>query len=89
MTFRVMYSVVLLFSVLFLPYWFSLLLALVGVFYFDLYFEALALLFIADTLYGAKELRYFGFTFVTFLLGGVFLALSEFMKNKLKFYHKH
>lgn len=85
---RVFFSIILLFSVLFLPFYITIPLAIFGLFYFPVYFESIVLLFISDLLYGAKEMRYFDFRFVMSSLTLLLFILIVFFKKKLKFYSK-
>lgn len=86
MTLRILFSVVLLFSVLFLPFYLSVILALVGMAYFKLFIEANLLFLLSDLLYGVKEIRFLNITFMSFLLSIVILFMIEFIKDKLRFY---
>ena len=87
MLLRVLASLVLLFSILYLPFWVSVILALVGMVYFPLYWEAVALFLLLDALYGVPQARFFGFVFVAFSLSLVMLIAAEILKKKLKFYN--
>ena len=86
MLIRILASLALLFSILYLPFWVSVILALAGMIYFSVYWEAAALFLILDALTGVPEARFFGFTFVAFALSLVLLAAAEIIKRKLKFY---
>ncbi|MDP9249410.1 MAG: hypothetical protein M3M85_02805 [bacterium] len=86
MLLRILVSVVLLFSVLYLPFWVSVILALAGMAYFSVYWEAVVLFLILDALAGVPEARFFGFTFVAFVLSLLLLVATEIIKGKLKFY---
>ena len=83
---RILASVFLLVSVLFLPLWFSALLALILMFYFDIFWEAVALFLLSDLLYGVPQSGFYNFAFVSFVSAGLGLLLIEFAKKKLKFY---
>jgi hypothetical protein len=87
MLIRILASVVLLFSVLYLPFWVSIILALAGMVYFTRYWEALLLFLVSDALYGVPESRFFGFVFVAFTLALLMLITAEILKTKLKFYN--
>ena len=87
MLLRILASLVLLFSILYLPFWVSVILALAGMVYFPLYWEAAALFLLSDALYGVPQARFFGFVFVAFFLSLVILAAAEILKKKLKFYN--
>ena len=86
MAFRILASVALLFSILFLPFYISLILALAGIIYFSFFFEAVILLFISDLLYGAGENKLFHAVFVSLLVSVLLLLLAEFLKRKMKSY---
>jgi hypothetical protein len=86
MLFRILASVVLLFSILFLPFWVSVILALGAMVYFTVYWEAAVLFLLSDGLYGVPETKFFGFVFVAFFLALASLAAAEIIKKKLKFY---
>jgi len=89
MLIRVLASFLLLFSILFMPFWVSILLALAGMIYFDLYWEAVLLFFLSDLLYGTSEVKLHGLTFISFLLSMIILITIELLKKKLKFYNKN
>lgn len=73
-------------SILFMPFWTSAVLALAGMFYFPLFWEAVPLFLLSDLLYGAKEAGWGSVVFVSSLISFLFLALIEFSKKRLKFY---
>ena len=85
---RILASLLLLWSILFMPFWVSLILALAGIVYFPYFGEAIILFFLSDLLYGIKEARLFNLTFISMILAVVFLIGIEFLKKKLKFYPK-
>ena len=87
MALRILASVVLLFSVLFWPFWVSVILALGAMIYFPVYWEAVALFFLSDALYGASEAKFFGMVFVSFFVSLAVLITAEALKKKLKFYN--
>lgn len=86
MALRILASVVLLFSVLFLPFWVSVILALVGMIYFRVFWEAVALFMLSDVLYGAPQVKFFNLVFVSFFVSLLVLIIVETLKKKLKFY---
>ena len=79
---RIAYSAIVLLSVLFLPFWVSFLLAIVGMVFFPYYLEAVLILFISDLLYGAPETRFLNATFVALIFGAFLLILIEFLKKR-------
>lgn len=85
--FRLLASVVMLISVLFMPWWITVILALICMAYFDHFFEAIGLLFLSDILFGIPESKFFGLIFVSTISGIIALVFVELMKKKLKFYN--
>lgn len=70
-----------------MPIWFSAVLALAGMIYFNYFIETVALGLLSDLLYGAHEAKFFGIVFVSFISAIIAILLIEFMKKKLKFYN--
>jgi len=85
MKLRILASFVLLLSMLFMPFWVSVILALIGMVYFSFFWESVALFFLSDLLYGAEEARFFGLVFVSLVSSFVVLISIEFLKKKLRF----
>jgi len=86
MVFRILFSIILLLSVLFFPFYLSVILALLGMAYFPFFIEAIFLLLLSDLLYGAREARFFDITFISFSLSVIFFLIIEFLKKKIRFY---
>lgn len=86
MLIRILASALILFSALFLPFWVSIILALAGLIYFPIFWEAVLLFLLSDLLYGVREAKFSGFVFISFFLALLFLILIELLKKKLKFY---
>ena len=86
MILRILAVFLLLFSILFMPFWVSAVLALAGMFYFSIFWEAVVLFLLSDLLFGVKETKFFGIVFVSFILAAVTLLIIEAVKKKLKFY---
>ena len=84
---RITFSVLILFSVLFLPFWVTAILTIVGIFLFSFYLESVFLLFLSDLLFGVKEEKLFGIFFFSFITSLIFLLLVEISKRKIKFYN--
>ena len=85
MAVRIVFSITLLASILFLPFWVSVLLAIVGMVFFPSYFEAILGLFISDLLYGVPEARYFDLTFVSLILSVILFLAIQFLKKRSMF----
>ena len=85
---RILLSILILISILFFPLWVSVIFALFGIIYFEVFWEAVLLFFISDLLFGVKETRFFDITIVSTVFTAIVLILAEFTKKKLKFYKK-
>ncbi len=86
MVLRILASIILLWSVLFMPFWLTVLLAIAGIIYFHLFFEALGAMLLSDLLFGTHEVKFSGIVFVSFVASIIFLIAAELIKKKLKFY---
>ncbi len=82
MAVRIVFSIILLLSILFLPFWVSLLLAIVGMVFFPYYLEAVFFLFISDLLYGVPQARYLNITFVSSIISAALFFSIEFFKKR-------
>jgi len=85
---RIGFSLLLLVSVLFWPFWLSLILVLFGISYFSNYWEGIVIFFLSDLLLGVPKERFFNFELVGTLSALISLVLIELLKKKLKFYEK-
>ena len=85
MLFRILASLALLVSILFMPFWVSCLLAIGAIIYFSWFFEAVILFLILDFIYGVAEARYFNIVFVSFILSVVLLFSVELIKKQTNF----
>lgn len=86
MLIRILTSIILIFSILFLPFWLSAILVFAGMAYFSFFWEGVGILFISDLLYGVRETKFYGVIFVSLIVGVIMLAVIEIFKKKLKFY---
>ena len=86
MLLRILASLLLLISVLFWPFWISIILALAGMIYFNVFLEAVVLFLLSDVLFGIKETSWGGMMFVSFVVSAIVLVIIEVTKKKLKFY---
>ena len=89
MILRISASILLLFSILFMPFWVSVILAFASMIYFSKFFEATILFFLSDLLYGTKETKGFPIIFTSFIMDIIVLIIIETMKKKVKFYSSH
>lgn len=84
MLLRILASILLLLSVLFAPFWVSVILAIAGMMYFRFFIEAVFLLLITDLLYAVPMQKFFEIVPVAFL-GSLFcFIILELLKRKLR-----
>lgn len=84
MILRILASVILLLSILFMPLWVSVILALLGMVYFSFFIEAVLLFLLSDLLYGAPEPKLFNIIFASSVLAFIYFVILELLKNKLR-----
>jgi len=86
MVFRILSILLLTFSVLFMPFWLSVLLGLSIAAYFPFFLEGIVIFFLSDLLYGVPEVKFYGVTYAS-LVGAVLILIGiEFLKKRLKYY---
>jgi hypothetical protein len=83
---RISASIVILLSLLFMPFWLSAVLAVGAMLYFNMFWEAVILFLLSDLLYGVSEPRLFNTTYATFIISVFALAIIEFIKKRTIFY---
>ena len=88
MVWRIIALIILLFSVLFLPFWMSVILAILEMIYFSFLIEATILFLFSDLLYGLPETGPFGTVLDSFFMSLLGLIILELLKKKLKFRYK-
>lgn len=86
MPYRIISSILLLLSILFMPFWVSIIIGLVGITLFPFYVEALLLFLLSDLLYGVAQDRFHGILFLSSIIILCGILLLEGLKKKLKFY---
>jgi hypothetical protein len=86
MIYRISASILLLFSILFMPFWVSVVLALLGMVYFNIFWEAVILFLLSDLLGGVMEAKFHNMIFISFFTATIILIIIEVVKKKLKFY---
>lgn len=85
MLIRILASILLLFSILFLPFWVSAILAFAGIIYFNVFGEAVIFLLLSDLLYGVRETKFYGAVFISFAAALISLLVIELAKRKFRF----
>ncbi|MFZ1019888.1 MAG: hypothetical protein WAN61_02775 [Minisyncoccia bacterium] len=73
-------------SILFWPFWLSVLLAITGMIYFKLFWEAILLFLLSDLLYGINGAKNSPAIFISFFVSILILIIIEIIKKRLKFY---
>ena len=86
MILRIATSLVILLSVLFMPFWLSIMLVIGAMVYFSFFIEGVILLFLSDLLYGIKGVAWGGSVFLGLIIGVLLLTVLEIAKRKVKFY---
>ncbi len=84
MILRILAFLVLALSILFMPFWISLILALAGIIYFAIFWESVFLFFISDLLFGMKEIKFHNILFVSTIMILIILVIIEFLKKKIR-----
>lgn len=85
---RILAAIILAISMLWGPFWLTIILALIGILNFTFFFEAAGIMLLADFLYAVSEKRFSGIVFVTFFTTLLIIFLAEFLKKKINLYKK-
>ncbi|MFA7285333.1 MAG: hypothetical protein WC011_00590 [Candidatus Paceibacterota bacterium] len=80
---RIIYSVLVLSTILFWPFWISLFMIFIGMLYFNKYYEGLALIIIFESLYSVPEVKIFDLYFVYTISFFFVFVLIQYLKKKL------
>ena len=86
MTRRIILDILLLLSAILMPFWFTVIFALILLFYFERFYEIIPLFFLMDLLYGVPEQRFLGVVIVLTIISIVVYFLSGILKSKLRPY---
>jgi len=84
MTLRILAFFLLLFSILYLPFWISIIIALALMVYFNIFWEAVLLFFLSDLLYGTSEGKNFLTLYMSFIVSAILLIIIEIIKKKTR-----
>lgn len=85
---RMSVTLLLLLSILFLPWWITASLSFLAMLYFDAYFEMLIVALIFDSLYSADVQKFAGYQFVSVTITLVLLILLMYIKKRFSFYSR-
>lgn len=83
---RIIFSLALFSAMFFLPFYFLIILAIIGLFLFQKYYEALFILLFADLLFGTKQSAFLNVVYVYSIIGIFLFFMIEFLKKKLRYY---
>lgn len=83
---RIIFSIALFSMMFFLPFYFLIIFAIIGLFLFKRYYEALIILLFADLLFGTKQSYFLDVVYMYSILGIVLFFIIEFLKKKLRYY---
>ena len=81
---RLITNIALLISVLFLPWWISVGMSLIGLFIFNRFYEAIVFMFAIDLLYGAPGNNYWSFQFLLTSIAVLVLTLIGAIKRRFR-----
>lgn len=84
MVIRILSFFILLTSILYLPFWVSVILILGAMVFFSYYWEGVIIFFLSDLLYGVKEIKFFNLYFISLILSFALLLIIEFIKKKIR-----
>jgi hypothetical protein len=83
---RVVFDIVLFLSLFIVPWWLSLSVALVGVFFFSRFYEIIIAGVVVDILYGVPQASFFGFQYISSIVTVLFFIGGEYIKKRMIFY---
>lgn len=84
MTWRILASIGLFISVFAMPFWFTIVYALVCLYLFASFYEVIPAFALVDFLHGSSEVRYLGFGLVGLALAFVFVFGMQRLKEGLR-----
>lgn len=83
---RLLQNAALIASILFLPWWVSLLASVIFLFNIENYYEIIGAGFLLDVLYGAPTAGFYGLEFAMTLSASLIFLISGPLKRRLIFY---
>jgi hypothetical protein len=86
MTKRILFNILIFFSIYMLPWWLILAFLTFCIFYFNSFYEALLYAFLIDLTYGVKAVGILNFEYIFFVYILIIFILIEVLKKRLKFY---
>ncbi len=79
---RIVYDILLILSIFYMPFWFSAVLAVGGAWYFPAFYELPLAFFLIDIFYAIPERRFFSSLSVMTLIGAAIFFIIETLKKK-------
>jgi hypothetical protein len=87
MGYRILSTLFLILSVLFLPFWLQALFFVLAAFYFSIYWEGVVVFLISDLIFAQNTPKLFGILYGALILSLLFLLAIEILKKKLRYYN--
>jgi len=84
---RILASIILFISIVFLPFYVSVPIAILGIIFFSNFLEAPILFFLLEILYGVRDFDLNGLIFKPFFIFIILVVVIEMAKKKIRFYH--
>lgn len=82
MAVRIIIDIIFFFSIVYAPFWLTLIALAVGVFYFKNYYEAIGGGLLIDMLYGVPLVKFFDIPFITTIVcTAVFIIVTRLKQN--------
>ncbi len=83
MILRILASLILSASLITMPFYFSLILAILFIFYFRFFLEALVLMLLSDLIFGVQMDKFWNIRLVSFLICLIIFIFLEILKKRL------
>jgi hypothetical protein len=83
---RILFFILLIISIVYLPLWVSILWYLYAMVKYSWFGEGVLAFFLSDLLFGAHEPRFWDITYVSLIVSACVLVGWELLKKQLKFY---
>lgn len=85
---RLILNIILIISIIILPFWFNILFIIFLTFYFEEYYEAIIAGFLMDFIYSIPTESFFGFRFVYALIFTLIFLASGPLKIRIRHHHR-
>lgn len=81
---RIIFDFILYVSVFLFPWWFALILAIVGLLLFRSFYEIIFLGIVIDSLYNASTHRFYGLEFIVTFISIILFTIIEMLKRRVR-----